>query len=151
MEYYLRDHGEHVPAGQPIWIDALLNQYRALPVQGEDEPRELNCHIDVSCYSGWQSAADGVGALSYVANPYGFFCSGAMFNRIPADFSPLFMTARHCGVNAGNVTSLLVTWFYQTDGCDGNIPNPANLPQTTGAVLLVNDANTDYTLVGLSR
>ena len=91
-----------------------------------------------------------MGALSYVNNPFGYFCSGAMLNRSPSDLTPMFMTAFHCGVNAGAAPNLLVTWFYQTSVCNGTPPNPNTLPQTQGVVLLAADVGLDWTLVGMS-
>ena len=93
--------------------------------------------------------AAGVGALSYISDSYGFFCSGCLLNRDPTDFLPLFMTANHCGVRTNNVDSLLITWFYQTSVCNGTPPNPNTLPQTAGRACLINDTNTDFTLVVL--
>jgi len=151
IEYYVPAGVDHdAPDVQPA-LDGLLNQYRRGPGDDGDGPQiaELSCHLDVTCYPDWQLEADGVGALSFVANPFGFFCSGAMLSRVPEDFTSLFMTARHCGVNESNAASLLVTWFFQTATCDGTPANPFFLPQSQGRVLLVNDANTDFTLVGM--
>ncbi|MHC4414147.1 MAG: trypsin-like serine peptidase [Planctomycetota bacterium] len=147
LEYFLPPAVPRPAAGAHIGVDALLNQYR--PLHG-DRGGPLPCHRDVSCFSAWQTAADAVGALSYVTNQFGFFCSGAMIGRVGGDMTPLFTTAVHCGVDAGNADSALVTWFYQTDSCNGNPPNLNSLPQTPGVALLVNDAPDDYTLLGLS-
>jgi hypothetical protein len=71
-------------------------------------------------------------------------------NRIGGDFTPLLTTAFHCGVRANNAASMLALWFFQTNSCNGTVPNLNTLPQTQGVTLLVlNNAN-DYTLVGLS-
>lgn len=143
-----------VPAPQ-ISIDALSNQYRSLPGMSDEagkEPVELSCHLDVSCYSDWANEAESVGALTYISNPAAgqFFCSGSLLNRVPLDWTPFFQTARHCGVDSqAEADSVLITWNYQSSACNGTPPNPANLPQTSGAALLVDDAQADYTLIGL--
>lgn len=153
VEYYLAPSSPADPSAPPLALDGLLNQYRMAPggTGGDGAEAILPCHLDVTCYATWQPYADGVGALSFVDTEFAFFCSGAMLNRSSNDFTPLFMTARHCGVTETNADSLLVTWFYQSQTCNGGNPsNPNTLPQTQGIVLLVNDANTDYTLVGMS-
>jgi hypothetical protein len=153
LEYYLPPHLDHSAPELQLDVDALLNQYRSrledLP-GADDRTDPLECHLDVTCYEDWQSEADGVGALSYISFPWAFFCSGAMLHRVPGDFTPIFMTARHCGVDGSNVTTLLVEWFWQSNSCNGSPPDPTTLPQTPGVVLLVNDAFTDFSLVGLA-
>lgn len=156
IEYYLPAEIDHKAAKSRIHIDGLLNQYRNLPgmssTNSDGQPVELSCHLDVTCYPDWANEAESVGALTYVSNPPvgGFFCSGSILNRVPTDFTPFFQTARHCGVDTqSEADSVLITWFYQTGTCNGTPPNPATLAQTSGAVLLLDDAEGDYTLLGL--
>jgi len=158
LEYYLPAWMKQRSDEAFLAVDAIANQYRSIPgtaATGGTLPRELSCHLDVSCYTAWSNEANGVGALTYVSSPtHGqFFCSGAMLNRLPQDFTPFFATARHCGGSDGwdqqEAESAFVFWFYQTPSCNGTPPNPATLPHTSGAILLVDDSNTDYTLLGL--
>jgi lysyl endopeptidase len=158
LEYYLPENIDPTAEATVFSVDAISNQYRPIPGTAPQEgshPVVLNCHLDVSCYADWQNQADGVGALTYISSPAEgqFFCSGCMYNRVPGDFTPLFATARHCGGNDGwsqaEAESAIVFWFYQTPSCNGTPPNPATLPSTSGVVLLVDDPNTDYTLLGL--
>lgn len=158
LEYYLPEGIDPSADDAVFSVDAISNQYRPIPgtapVEGSG-PTELNCHLDVSCYTDWQTQADGVGALTYISSPAAgqFFCSGAMVNRVPQDFTPFFATARHCGGSDGwsqsEADSAIVFWFYQTPSCNGTPPNPATLPSSAGVALLVDDATTDYTLLGL--
>jgi hypothetical protein len=153
VEYFLPEAINRAAPSSQVTVDALLNQYIKLAFSNnlaENAPQTFPCHPDVSCYPSWANEAAGVGILSWVSGPFGFFCSGNMMNRIPQDFTPLFQTARHCGVTENNVASLLVTWFYQTPACNGTPPNPNTLPQTPGVALLVNDSSADYTLIGLA-
>jgi hypothetical protein len=153
VEFYVAPETALVkPTVAPLAIDGVLNQYRAFPQAGEaDGERVLGCHLDPTCLADCTPWCAGVGALSFVSNPYGFFCSGAMLTRIPGDLTPYFMTARHCGVTAANDSSVLVIWFYRSQTCNGNDPPPlGSLPQTPGVVLLVNDSNSDFTLLGMS-
>lgn len=155
VEYTLPPTVDPSAPGSQITIDGLSNQYRSLPGMSGDtgkEPVELSCHLDVSCYQNWANEAESVGALTYISNPAAgqFFCSGSLLNRVPQDWTPLFQTARHCGVDTQTeADSVLITWNYQTSTCNGTPPNPTALPQTSGAVLLVDDAQADYTLLGL--
>ena len=155
LEYYLPPDIDHLEPKAHIKVDALLNQYRPLPGMApsrEPVPIELSCHLDVTCYPAWSNEAAGVGALTYISNPVAgeFFCSGNLFNRVPQDFTPLFQTARHCGVDTqSEADSVMIFWLYQTPTCNGTPPNPATLAHTSGAVVLVDDASTDYTLIGL--
>ena len=156
LEYYLPPGLDHLAPESQIAVDGLVNQYRQLPgidwTQDSTAPIELSCHLDVTCYPVWDTEAATVAALTYIANPGvgQFFCSGNLMNRVPDDDTPFFQTARHCGVDTqSEADSVLITWFYQTDTCNGTPPNPATLPQTSGAVLLVDNAAADYTLIGL--
>ena len=159
LEYYLPEDVDPNADGVAFSVDAIANQYRPIPGTASTEgtqPVALNCHLDVSCYSAWQTQADGVGALTYISSPAAgqFFCSGAMYNRVPQDFTSFFATARHCGGSDGwsqaEADSAIVFWFYQTPSCNGTPPDPATLPSTAGVALLVDDPNTDYTLLGLA-
>ncbi len=148
LEYYLPDDLDPGQVENHITIDALLNQYRGLPFPNSGS-KELPCHLDVTCYPAWAVAASGVGALSYINNPYGYFCTGCLLNRNPTDWTPYLLTNWHCGIEEHNVKSLLVTWFFQSSTCDGAPPDPATLPQTAGAIRMVHENPTDTSLVGL--
>lgn len=152
LEYFLPPPLEPTDPSLEIVVDGLIDQYR-VPGGGSTGGNYqglLSCHLDATCYSSWADAADSVGALSFVSGPYSFFCSGAMLNRTAVDFTPLFMTARHCGVTESNEDSVLVTWEWESTSCGGSPPGVTTLVQTMGQAVLVNDAATDYTLVGLA-
>jgi len=132
-------------------VDGLVDWYRGPGTQATSGGsfNELSCHIDVSCYGSLGQVATSVGALSFNNNQYAFFCSGSLVNRLPSDFTPIFATARHCGVNDSNIESMLVTWLFQTSSCNGSPPSVGGLTQTPGIAVLVNDASTDFMLIGL--
>jgi hypothetical protein len=146
LEYYLPPDADPRDPRSAIMVDGLLHQYRDPLVT---QLRELSCHLDLLCYPDWVAAGNGVAAIASIVSPYGYFCSGGMLNRIPGDYTALFATANHCGVSVSNESSVIVTWFYQTAVCDGTPPSPSTLPQTLGCAALVNDASTDYSLIGL--
>jgi hypothetical protein len=145
IEYHLPPGLDAAALGTRLEVEAVLNMYR---LAGQ---RELACHLDVMCYPGWANQRDGVGAVYYIESPYGYFCSGCMLNRIPTDFTPIFQTARHCGVRDTNVESATVTWFYQADVCNGTPPAPSTLPQTSAVAVIATtpDAHADWMLLGL--
>ncbi len=158
LEYYLPDGIDPGSTNTFFSVDAISNQYRPMPGTASTDdlqPVELDCHLNISCYTEWQTQADGVGALTYISSPEEgqFFCSGAMYNRVPQDFTSLFATARHCGGSDGwsqsEAESAIVFWFYQTPSCNGTPPDPSTLPSTSGVAVLAVDSNTDYTLLGL--
>jgi hypothetical protein len=155
LEYYLPARMKQHSDEAFLAVDAIANQYRPMPGTGSTDDRlqsVLGCHLDATCYT---TEGDGVGALTWTSSPdHGwFFCSGAMLNRVPEDFTPLFATARHCGGDDGwsqqKVDSTFVFWRYQTPSCNDTPPDPSTLASTSVAILLVDDANTDYTLFGL--
>ncbi|MFO0839950.1 MAG: hypothetical protein U1D55_15675 [Phycisphaerae bacterium] len=153
LEYFLPERHDHQDAAFALHPTGVLNQYRSRFTNPSGAEETVSCHLDAMCYPGVSGLRDGVGALAFVDNllPYGFFCSGAMLNRSPADFTRLFMTATHCGVSAAVANTVEVTWLWQTDYCAGTVPDPNTLPQSLGATVLVRDVTTDWTLMGLQN
>jgi hypothetical protein len=146
-EFYLPPQAKNT--NYEIRIDAVLNQYRTLG--GDDDLiDEVPCHLDVSCYSDWEFVAQGVGVTSFVGTdlPAGFYCSAAMLNRSNSDWTPLLMSATHCTAFA-MPNSLQVTWGYESEECNGAVPDPNSLPQAPIIANLVGDVTTDWTLLGL--
>jgi len=77
-------------------------------------------------------------------------CTGALLNRNPGDWSPLFMTANHCISRASEADSIEVYWFYETPSCNGTPPaTPAGQPRNLGSLLLKRYTEADWTLLGL--
>lgn len=145
LEYYLPPGVSRESPKAHLVVTGIVHQYLAAAEGDRGGP--LPCHLDQNCYSAWTTTADGVAALSYVSNQFAYFCSGGLLNRVPGDLTSLFMTARHCGVDDANASSLLVTWFYESTSCgSGTIVTG---PQSMGVTVLVSDPGTDWCLVGL--
>ncbi len=114
---------------------------------GQSTQKSGSCNIDVACTEsrGWENEVNSVGVISTGGSR---FCTGFMVNNTKNDKSPLFMTANHCRINAGNAATLVVYWNYQTSKCkgarDGRLDN-----FQTGAVHLASGARSDFTLVKL--
>jgi hypothetical protein len=112
------------------------------------------CNIDIVCPISTpfdnQERANGV-----ISTGGSRFCSGSLLNNTANDAKPYFMTANHCGINAGNAASLVVFWNYYNSTCrpqgGGNSPpGNGNLTQfNTGSFFRAAFANSDFTLVEL--
>ena len=127
---------------------------------GEQRGSALTCNLDVSCHANWVTESFGVGLVGLVSGgDTSYICSGALLNRTNDDLTPLFATATHCGIDATNIGSVEITWFYQTcsgPGCDpagscnsGDVPDLATLPVTMGLGVLLRGVTSDWTLLGL--
>ncbi len=143
--------GAEPPATLPA-ISAIAYIYDTPPPAGDTRG---GCpHGDVTCNPSWATTADAVTMLSVIdggGNVVGF-CSGALLNRGPEDFSPLVMTANHCvGGNGGQATanSTSFVWLFQTSSCDGTAPNANNLPRSDGSLLVKRHVDSDWNLLGL--
>ncbi len=155
LEYYIPPGIDHAARESELVVTGVLNLYR--PVAESPSLLELGCHLDVSCYSGWQPDADGVGRLTWTEGGAGWVCSGGMLNRNPTDFTPLFLTAHHCMAAIDPNTNAWVAWFYQSTACNGSVPDLSTLPQTMVIATIGEDPTarpdglpgTDTRLVGL--
>lgn len=103
-----------------------------------------SCNVDVACPQGaaWANEIPSNAAISRG----GFiFCSGFMVNNTAQDGRPFFMTADHCGVTAGNASSLVAYWNYQNTTCNGSGANLNTF--SSGAQYRAGYGPSDFTLV----
>ena len=152
LEYYLPAGLDHTDPANAIIIDNVLNAYRGPTSSVGGEPNgtpALSCHLDSTCYSAYATERRAVGSLNFINDGAGYFCSGSALNRVGSDFTPLISTAWHCGVTEGNVDTFEIVWDYVTSSCNGSAPDPDGLPRSLGIELLVNDPDSDWTLVGV--
>ncbi len=130
---------------------------------GDPGPKAGSCNLDVGCaeVEAWRTPARAVGLIS-VAGSY--FCTGFLVNNTARDGRPLFMTARHCGIQPANAASVVVLWNHEFDGCRahddpayGQVRAPGEVvPQVddqprfqTGAFWRADDLVSDITLIEL--
>ncbi|MCA8944309.1 MAG: trypsin-like peptidase domain-containing protein [Planctomycetes bacterium] len=107
-----------------------------------------SCNVDVACPEGvgWEGEVSAVAAISTGGSA---FCSGAMINNTSNDGRNFFLTAAHCGINAGNASSLVCYWNYENTSCGGG---GASLSQfTTGSTFRAAYTPSDFTLVELTQ
>ena len=115
----------------------------------------LACNVDVACPEAgpWANEVAGVAVISTGGS---LFCSGFMVNNVRNDRTPYFMTANHCGINAGNAPSLVAFWNFQNSTCrppgsaESAGPGDGMLEQfSTGATFRAAYGPSDFTLVEL--
>ena len=114
-----------------------------------------SCNVDVVCPQGdpWELEIPSVGVISTGGST---FCTGFLVNNLRQDLKPYFMTANHCGINAGNAASLVVYWNFENTTCrppgspQSGGPGDGSLAQfNTGSFFRAASSASDFTLVEL--
>ena len=95
-----------------------------------------DCHLDVTCYPEWSNSATGVARIAFERSEGSSICSGTLLNNNREDFTPYFLTAAHCVDTEEEARSTTAFWFYQTQTCNGELPDFQSVPYTEGARLL---------------
>ncbi|HET9765747.1 MAG TPA: Ig-like domain repeat protein [Thermoanaerobaculia bacterium] len=139
-----------VPRGvaEPRLQIGRVNQgYHGLKAPGDD-PQEGPCNIDVICPQGApfanQIRAVGVYTLNGVAQ-----CTGTMLNNTAVDFTPYFLSANHCAVDATNDDTVVVYWNFESPVCNDHGPGSLDDNQT-GSTFRAANAPSDFLLLELS-
>ena len=102
----------------------------------EVETGAADPHLDVTCYPEWSSSATGVAQILIETSESSSICSGTLLNNRQQDLTPYFLTAAHCVATEEEARSVLVFWHYQTQTCNGDLPDFQSVPRTEGARLL---------------
>ena len=100
------------------------------------ETDAADCHLDATCYPEWSNSATGVARIAFERSEGSFICSGTLLNNSREDFTPYFLTAAHCVDTEEEARSTTAFWFYQTQTCNGELPDFQSVPYTEGARLL---------------
>lgn len=138
-----------LPAGAVDW-DLVLTRigcgYRFFGEPAADKAG--TCNVDVVCDEGdsWRDQIASVGV--YTVNG-SWTCTGAMVNNTAQDERPLFLTANHCGVGAGQAPTVVVYWNFESPVC-GQQGGGSLEQSTSGATLLASYAGSDFTLLELA-
>ena len=120
----------------------------------EGGARSGACNMDVACLAPddpWNDPRRSVGAMVVGGTDT---CTGSLVNNTANDRRMLFMTATHCGVDAGSAPSLVVYWNYEWPTCrtpgdpEGTDVNPPDPSQTNSGASFV--AATDNPFSGCS-
>ena len=102
----------------------------------EVETDAEDCHLDVTCYPEWLSSATGVAQIFVETSEGSSICSGTLLNNRQQDLTPYFLTAAHCVATEEEARSVIAFWHYQTQTCNGDLPDFQSVPRTEGARLL---------------
>ncbi len=120
-----------------------------------------SCNLDVICGAadGWEIVdhyRDIIQSVAVIGLNGSTFCTGFLVNNARQDCTPYFMTANHCGINAGNASSLVAYWNYENSVCRqpnsgaSGGPGDGSLADfNTGAIFRSSYAPSDFTLVEL--
>ena len=105
-------------------------------ITAEVETDTEDCHLDVTCYPEWSSSATGVAQILFETSEGSSICSGTLLNNRQQDLAPYFLTAAHCVDTEEEARSVIAFWHYQTQTCNGDLPDFQSVPRTEGARLL---------------
>ena len=100
------------------------------------ETDAADCHLDATCYPEWSSSASGVALIAFETSEGSYACSGTLLNNRRQDLTPYFLTAAHCVQTEEEARSVTAFWSYQTQTCNGDLPDLRSVPQTEGAGLI---------------
>ncbi len=111
--------------------------------------RQGACNIDTICPQGdnWR---DDIRSANQYSFGGGFICSGTLIMDVPGTFQPWYISATHCGLNAGNAPSLVMFWNYESAVCGDLSGGIADDAQTGGGVWRAARVDADFTLVQLN-
>jgi len=113
-----------------------------------DHWRQGACNIDVVCPEGdpWRDQIRAVGA--YTVNGIDT-CSGTLVMDAAASFRNYFLTAAHCGVDAGDAPAMVVYWNFESENC-GDLSGGVRDQFSSGATYRASRADVDMSLVELN-
>jgi subtilisin-like proprotein convertase family protein len=118
-----------------------------------------SCNIDVVCADedGWgivDGYRDIIRSVAVMSRGGGTFCTGFLVNNVRQDGTPYFMTANHCGMNAGNAASLVTYWNFENTTCrvpgsgaSGGGGDGVLSTNNTGSVWRASNPASDMTIV----
>ena len=120
-----------------------------------------SCNLDVICTEadGWgivDGYRDIIQSVAFMHLNGSANCTGFLVNNTAQDCTPLFMTADHCGMSAGNAPSLVTYWNFENSTCrqpnsaesGGNGDGPLN-DFNSGSTMRATYTPTDFTIVEL--
>jgi len=114
------------------------------------EAKSASCNVDVVCPAGndWRDQIRATALMVFAVGNDLFACSGSLVNNTTQNKTPYFLTANHCGVDAGNDDTVVTYWNYQTSQCGGT-PDGSLAQYMVGSIYEESDESTDFTLLQL--
>ena len=142
-----------IPAGAEDLVELELTHvgtgYRDIMKFGFSGLSRLagSCNNDVVCPEGdpWRDQIRSVGAYSTGGSA---FCTGTMVMDAASSFRNFFLTADHCGMDAGNAPSMVVYWNFESANC-GDLSGGSLADNQTGAVWRAGSTPVDMSLLEL--
>lgn len=116
---------------------------------GEVATKQGRCQNDVVCSEAdpWRRQVRAV--AWYTLEGYGT-CTGTLVNNTAEDGRPFFLSAEHCGVTAGNASTLVVYWNYESPRC-GRLAGGSLSDNQSGATFRASYRPSDFVLVELRQ
>ncbi len=147
---------EYSAPGLPDTVPFQIVGINHLATDGEvnKEDKELSCHNDITCYSGY-AYRSAIGRLYFVEGSAGYVCSGSLLvDKDYNTYKPYFLTANHCIATEAVADTLEVYWNYDTSSCNGSAPSLSSLSRSNGSAVLSTkdmDSYSDFTLLLLDQ
>ena len=119
------------------------------PEGGENRAvaKQGGCNIDVVCNDGdpWRNEIRSVARYAFSGSR---FCTGTLINDVPGSFTPFFLSAAHCGVDASNAASVVVYWNFESPLC-GALSGGSLSDNQSGAIFRAAKTDVDVMLLEL--
>lgn len=108
-----------------------------------------DCNIDVVCPAGnaWRDQIRSVARYSIGGTG---FCTGQLVNNTDLDFTPYFLSAFHCGVDATNAGTCVFYWNFESPHC-GDHGGGSLADNQVGALYRAGWASSDFLLIELQN
>ncbi|MBK8598093.1 MAG: hypothetical protein IPN83_21455 [Holophagales bacterium] len=136
-------------------LTSVGHDYRGFGSSSSD--KSGSCNVDVVCPQG-DGYRDIIRSVANISTGGSAFCTGSMINSVTAGpgTKQFFLTANHCGINAGNAPSLVTYWNFENSTCrpvgspeSGGAGDGSSAQFMTGATFRAASAASDFTLVEL--
>jgi hypothetical protein len=111
-----------------------------------------DCYLDPNCYPDWDMAKNAIGQMIFEVDGGQAVCSGALITDVAESYEPFFFSANHCFHSQLEADSLIVTFFWYTDACNGSALPWQNVETyTQGSQVLMHSSTTDALLLLLDQ
>jgi len=113
--------------------------------------KEAGCYLDPTCYAEWDARKTGIGHVSLESGGGAYVCSGALLNDTASSGTPWFLTANHCVSTQAEADTVVVSWRFFTDECNGDPPDFYSTPYSEGSEMSYTHYEADITLLELDE
>lgn len=130
-----------------LGIGFVNHSYRDFGSLSETAGCQGGCNNDVICSVGdpWR---DEIRSVAVYQRSGSLACTGTLVNSWNVSPPAYFLTANHCGVNAGNDNTVVVYWNHQSPNC-GDLGGGNFNQNQTGSTFRAARSQSDFTLIQL--